>query len=411
MNKKHVWTGIPACILVLYLQSGCIFGERNVELIPKAPVTAPLSGYELHPDEGVIYNPLSREAQKTGRFNLYDQAEKTTGVIENDFYKLEYNFPKNIRPYDVAPLTYTLTKKGEQSSPVTVSATAFENESLRKGRDLYDLSIPGELTLDFEYLGYEYLNRELPFHDWNAAINDLDAFRTAMRIKNYGDLLAEIQKVDPQTKMALRTEGGNIMVAGIDPTIDNDHYRHVFYSQRRNAIIAEDIINSGVFRSHSDYTTLPYTPSELRELIGVATRQGIQSMLLPQFDNMRDIVINPRYGDDSYTINYNATNKVYGAMVHVLSAVYPWWEATYDAGGVPGILWQDLQCDGFVTETQMKEMLYFKQKMDAALNTKKALTDRQKTGKPVNRPNDKVIRNYEPDFLQSVIDKVFLHIE
>jgi len=906
MNKKNIWIWIMAFTISLSLLTGCGSDTKNVKLIPKEPVAAPLTGYELHADEGVIYNPLSREAQKTGMLNLYDHTEKTAGVIENDFMKLEYSFPKTIRPYDIVPLEYTLTRKSEIKSPVTVSATAFEKESQRNGRDLYDLSIPGELKLDFEYLGYvtgtlrenarnymspdntdspaaqypnydttplirssdvqagdvvwlrfrftntgnsildpegiggfafypqlekkdadgkyihvgvpnnmyireltyvypgesrefwvnfitdkggeanktpqshgltegkyrvvmrafyrteedyqpyvniwdgrwfyiatmeftasdrpavkeprqfsismngktwnspswlhyfeefmtsyeqyrnglseekvssvlyiqsapwteqivaklitsepagictavipviinddltliynaqnknyvvenglkqpviftqsmadmraniqvspypaesivkdmldmkscgvnvitttgmpwlydcfssirngevisntfadaikyssdvarlleikqegmgvyplgrlsvaniakwisgrdftllhgaaleadysdpnlpiaagitylyqmerfgdnywrdpdnilafsvedtrgwmrydihtrfpmgdssivrfqewvrkkytnieavnlvwgsayrsfedinpedgqkanpyghkyEYRNRNLPFHDWNAAVNDLDEFRTQMRIKNYNDLLAEIRKIDPYTKMALRTEGGNAVVAGIDPTVDNDHYRHAYYSQRRNAIIAEDIIYSKLFRSHSDYTTLPYTPSEVHELISATTKQGIESMWLPQFDNMRDVVINSRYGDENYTIYYNTTNKISGAMIHVLCAVYPWWKATYDAGGVPGILWQDLLCDGFVTETQMKEMQYFKAKMDAALNTKKALADRKKIGKPVGPSNNKVVWNYEQDFIQSIIDKV-----
>ena len=48
-------------------------------------------------------------------------------------------------------------------------------------------------------------------------------------------------------------------------------------------------------------------------------------------------------------------------MMHVLTAVYPWWQAMAEEGGVPGITWADYECDGFVTATQAREMKLFKE--------------------------------------------------
>lgn len=47
---------------------------------------------------------------------------------------------------------------------------------------------------------------------------------------------------------------------------------------------------------HSDYLTLPYTPSEAAELTRLSTEQGIMTLHMPQFNRMRDIAINERYG-------------------------------------------------------------------------------------------------------------------
>ena len=54
----------------------------------------------------------------------------------------------------MVPITYQLTfEDGEGAFPVAVEATAFEDESRRKGRDLYDLCLPGKIDLEVEYLG------------------------------------------------------------------------------------------------------------------------------------------------------------------------------------------------------------------------------------------------------------------
>ncbi|MHB0999132.1 MAG: hypothetical protein ACYC27_07790 [Armatimonadota bacterium] len=222
---------------------------------------------------------------------------------------------------------------------------------------------------------WEYSDPNHPFHDWSPAVADLDQFRTELRVKNYLETFGEIRKEVPGATFLFRTEGGNVIVSGIDPMSKNTHMRHIYYSQRRCAAIAEILQKSGIVKYHSDYTTMPYTPSEIRMLTRAAVKQGIIPMYLPQFDNMRDIAINSKYGTE-FKINYNLPESKKGAMMHVLTAVYPWFKATYEEGGTPGILWEDYQCDGFATETQKREMRFFKQKLNEAINTPAAKKQR-----------------------------------
>jgi hypothetical protein len=89
----------------------------------------------------------------------------------------------------------------------------------------------------------------------------------------------------------------------------------------------------------------------MREMVA----NGVTPLYLPQFDHMRDIFINPHYGRE-YQRHYNLDAPSKGMMVHCLMAAYPWWKATYEEGGAPGIIWSDYLCDGFATETQKREL-------------------------------------------------------
>lgn len=222
---------------------------------------------------------------------------------------------------------------------------------------------------------WEYTDSNKPFHDWSPAIADFDRFRTEMRVKNYRDTLDIVQKEIPNAHILIRTEGGNVLVKGINPEDTNPHFRHIYYSQRRCGLIADIIQDSGTVKWHSDYTTMPYTPSELRRLTRLSVAQGLLPCYLAQFDNMRDIAINTKYGSE-YGINYNLPEPRKGAMMHVLAALYPWFTAVYEEGGAPGLLWEDYQCDGFATATQKREMRFFKEKLEKAISTPEALRAR-----------------------------------
>lgn len=211
--------------------------------------------------------------------------------------------------------------------------------------------------------GFEYSNSSLSFHDWSPAMEDLDVFRTELRMKNYREMIVEVSKEMPGAAVCLRTEGGNVIVAGMDSQDTNPRLRHVYYSQRRAGAIAEVVQKDNIIAVHSDYTTMPYSPSELRMLTKKSIEQGIIPAYMPQFNNMRDIALNDRYGTD-YTWNLNLPKPKKGTMMHVLTAVYPWFKVVYEEGGAPGILWEDLQCDGFVTVTQKAEMRLFKNNLD-----------------------------------------------
>jgi len=228
---------------------------------------------------------------------------------------------------------------------------------------------------------WEFTNAKNPFRDWSPAIADFDEFRTLVRVGNYRDTLDIVRKEIPTVKFLLRTEGGNVVVSGVDPESRNTHMRHIYYSQRRCGIIADVLRKSGLVRFHSDYTTMPYTPSELRSLTRLAVKQGIIPIYLAQFDNMRDIAVNARYGTE-FQVHYNLPEPRKGQMMHVLTALYPWFKAVYEEGGVPAILWEDYQCDGFATETQKREMRFFADKLRSAMSAPEALAARKAGEQP-----------------------------
>ncbi|MFQ3548244.1 MAG: hypothetical protein SNJ70_00660 [Armatimonadota bacterium] len=113
-----------------------------------------INEYPIHEDGGLIYNPLYLEAKSTGQLDKYKNAETSSHTTNLGRYTLKVEVPKNATAYDVVPIKYNLTWNNEDGKfPVAVQATAFEEESRRKGRDLFDLALPGNVNLDVEYLG------------------------------------------------------------------------------------------------------------------------------------------------------------------------------------------------------------------------------------------------------------------
>jgi len=227
----------------------------------------------------------------------------------------------------------------------------------------FDAIDPETHKADWNGLQWIYQDPSHPFHEWNQAMADFDDWRTQTRVTFYRDVLAHVRREIPGAKIELRTEGGNVLVAGLDPESPNAHIRHAYYSQRRCAIVAEPIVASGTVGYHSDYTTMPYTPSELRYLVRISVKQGIIPTYLPAFSDMRDIAINDRYGNE-YQTNYNLPAPQKGYLMHVLTASYPWYKIMVEEGGIPGVEWEDYQCDAYVTQTQEKEMQFFQQEIN-----------------------------------------------
>ncbi len=249
---------------------------------------------------------------------------------------------------------------------------------------------------------YDYDSNITGFNEWSQAVIDLDIFRTELRIKNYEDTIAIVRQQDPQATVNLRTEGSNMIVPGLDPATTNAHYRNIIYNALRNGTVPELIAMSDAIRSYTDYVVLPLTPSEVYEVTKLSVDNGLIPMLLPQFNNMRDYVINEKYGED-FQDEYNLATPQKAALVKSLVAVFPWWQATYEAGGVPGILWQDLGCDGVVTETQQKEMEFFNSKIQEMMSDpavqKQATMEQPSTG-------IEGLYSYDPTFVDSVIEEV-----
>jgi len=199
-----------------------------------------------------------------------------------------------------------------------------------------------------------YNKPENPFHDWSPAVSDWDVFRTELRMDTYQKANEIIRRTIPGGELALRTEGANLVVPG-DGTSDNMHWRHVYYSQRRDAMVFDVVKQRDVIHFYSDYTTLPYTEQEWRQAMREMVAAGVIPVFVPQFDHMRDILLNPYYGRQ-YQMHYGLDQPSKGMMVHCLMAAYPWWKATYEEGGAPGMIWSDYLCDGFATETTKREL-------------------------------------------------------
>ncbi len=204
-----------------------------------------------------------------------------------------------------------------------------------------------------------YNKPDHPFHDWNKAVADWDIFRTQLRMDNYAKALEIIRREIPGAKFELRTENSNMLVKGA-PASPSLHLRHIYYSQRRAAMIVDEM-KPDLVGFQSDYILIPYTT----QMIGDATREmvanGIRPIFLPGFNHMRDMVFNDTYGRD-HQRNYNLDHPAKGVMIHTLTAAYPWWKTIYENGGAPGIIWADYLCDAFATETQKREIGYLTQK-------------------------------------------------
>lgn len=212
--------------------------------------------------------------------------------------------------------------------------------------------------------GPVYNRDENPFHDWSPATEDWDRFRTELRMDILRRTNALLQQRVPGAALSVRTEGSNLIVRG-DPVSSHPHERHLFYSQRRNAMVFDVVRASGALAFASDYTTLPFSEARWRAAMREMVAAGVTPHFLPQFDHMRDILLNPHYGRE-YRRHYNLSTPTKGMMIHCLMAAYPWWKATYEEGGAPGIIWDDYGCDGFATETQKREVALLRRHLDRA---------------------------------------------
>jgi len=215
---------------------------------------------------------------------------------------------------------------------------------------------------DLSHIAPVYNKKAKPFHDWSPAVNDWDTFRTELRCDVYEQILKMVREKIPKAQINIRTEGGFLPVV-IPPDSKDAHLRHSYYAQRRQALVAEVLARRKVFKYHSDYTTIPYTETEWRHLLQQLSKQGMRGNYLPQFCTARDMVLNDRWGRD-FQMNYNLDKPAKAIMMHVLQAAYPVWKITYEEGHCPGVLWEDYQCDGFVTETQKQELQLLREQRD-----------------------------------------------
>ncbi len=210
-------------------------------------------------------------------------------------------------------------------------------------------------------------NSSAVYHDWNAATMELDIFRTTERVRNYKEMLRALNV--PEAKIALRSENSIYMAGGISQTTDNAHYRYIYYEQRRAAAIPEIMAASGIVYSDSGYSAYAFTDSEVYELTRQAAKTGFVTAKTPPFNHMYDPIITETMGNIYYSDYMGLGNADKLIMMKRNSSLFTYWKAMYEAGGIPGTMWMDYNCDLYVTTTQYKEMLFFKEKIAEMLAT------------------------------------------
>lgn len=116
--------------------------------------------YGIHEDSGIIYNPLSREAQRTGKLDKFKNAPTQRGSIKLGDVTLKYEAPLTAEAYDVVPVSYVLENQtSNDKRPLAVEGTAFEDKTRTGGRQLYDMSFPGDMSVKIEYVGHVSADR------------------------------------------------------------------------------------------------------------------------------------------------------------------------------------------------------------------------------------------------------------
>ncbi|MBR3844325.1 MAG: hypothetical protein IKM39_02330, partial [Clostridia bacterium] len=147
---------------------------------------------------------------------------------------------------------------------------------------------------------------------------------------------------------------------------------------------------------------------EWETLIASSTALGITSMPLLQSNRMRDIAINNTHASKIYDLEYNLEgSSLMGVYINTQTSIFQAFKAIYENGGIPGVLWEDYLCDGFVTETQQKEMKFYSQKIAEMMETEEAKTWATTNVQDVQSVYAKAVSQYSYDeaFLDSEIER------
>lgn len=258
------------------------------------------------------------------------------------------------------------------------------------------------------------------YHDWSKAIVELNIYRTVQRVKNYNRMTwstKDTKTVRNQTdtvlnpKVIVRTEASPYVSPGIDSDTDNAHYRLVYYSQQRNAVIGEVLAASASVYGHSEYVTIPFSPSEVYELTSRSSEAGLVEYNMPMYSGMNDIVMNEIHGDGKFVADLNladSSGRTKGAYLRTMVSAFTWMKATYEGGGVPGILWQDYISAGHCTSTQYKEFRFYSGKIAEMLSTPEGKKWAADFTEPDQSWRETVATawSYPPDYIEKTVDDV-----
>ena len=236
------------------------------------------------------------------------------------------------------------------------------------------------------------------FHEQSKAIQDLDLFRTVNRTRDYKESLSTTNV--PGAKMLARYEGSPIIAVGLKATTDNTHYREAYYQMYRAGLVGEIVAASDEICGVSTYQNTPFTPAETYELTKSSARAGLT--VFNYHMHHRDQIYNTFYGDRKAVTNLRLKNEdMRVTSINTYGALFPVLKATYEAGGIPAVMWMDYYCNGFVTSTMYKEMQFYSQKVQEMLQTQegKAWATDFEAGKSNQHESVNHVFSYDPDYL------------
>ncbi len=253
-----------------------------------------------------------------------------------------------------------------------------------------------------KYYNFTHLTPWDIYHERSDAIRQMDLYRTYRRVEDYREALSVMNI--PDAKMIARYESSPIVTVGLKPNTKNAHYRETYYQMQRAALVGEVLAASDAVCGVSTYQNTPYTAPETYELTKHASRAGLTVMNYHM--HYREQVYNPYYGNSKAVNNLHlANNDMKVTSIKTSSALFPALKATYEAGGIPAVMWMDYYCNGYITRTSYKEIQFYTQKIKEMLATQEGqawATDFEVAGSEVNREAGH-IWSYDSAYVEELI--------
>ncbi len=266
--------------------------------------------------------------------------------------------------------------------------------------DFHQIDPRNEGYLTDNYYNFTPIMEEVNvFYERSQAVKDMDLFRTIHRVRDYREILSTTNI--PNAKTIARYEGSPLITAGLKATTKNTHYRETYYQMYRAALVGEIVGASQEIYATSTYQNTPFTPSETYELTKHAIQNGITVMNYHM--HHRDQIYNTYYGDNKAVKNLHLSNpEMRVTSINTTAALFPVFKATYEAGGIPAVMWMDYYCNGFVTSSMYKELQFYSAKVEEMLQTpegKAWATEFDASGSLANQ-NANHAWSYDPAYLQ-----------
>ncbi len=252
------------------------------------------------------------------------------------------------------------------------------------------------------YYNFTNLSSRDIYHERSNAVRQMDLYRTYRRVQDYREALS-VMKI-PGAKMIARYESSPIVTVGLNPNTKNAHYRETYYQMQRGALVGEVLAASDAVCGVSTYQNTPYTAPETYELTKHASRAGLSVMNYHM--HYREQVYNSYYGSSKAVNNLHlANNSMKVTSIKTASALFPALKATYEAGGIPAVMWMDYYCNGYITRTSYKEIEFYTRKMKEMLASKEGQawsTEFEVAGSALNQEAGH-IWSYPPAYVEQLL--------